>query len=92
MNAARGALTLGKLALCYVGAGAIYVLATFPWEGHAHIPGTGFPGMLMWSPLAPVFLASDLSTGGRALVNVAIFVMSLVVFVWLSFRRAQRAA
>jgi len=87
-----GAKAFGKVVLCYMGAGAIYIVSVAPWQGHPHIPFSGFPGMLVWSPIAPVLLLDDLDKGGRGLLNVAIFVAALLLLLWMSFRRKKRAA
>lgn len=77
---------------CYLVAGATY-LVYFRWpdlEGHAHVPFSDFPGFFLFSPLAPAFLAVDLSENSwRALPGALLFGAVLGVSLWLAFRKRQ---
>ena len=59
----RVALAVFKLVLAYIGAGAILLMYIMRsnFVGHADIPFSGFPEFLVWSPIAPVLIASEIS-------------------------------
>jgi hypothetical protein len=54
-----------KLLALYVGAGAVQVMyEQWPWQGHAHVPFSSFPGFLVMSPIAPIWELGELTSKG----------------------------
>lgn len=79
-----------KILACYCIAGAVLVLyLRWPhYEGHPHVPLSGFPEFLLLSPLAPVLLVSDPSIDGDGefLSSVVLFILVFLVLLFLRFR------
>ena len=88
------AAIVGKLVLCYLAAGAAFVLFTsWPdYAGHPHVPFSGFPGMLAFSPMAPYLMLLEFEERGAsgAIAGVLVFVAMFAAVAWLSFRRSAR--
>ena len=62
-------------------------LTLYRWpnfEGHAHIPFSGFPEFLVWSPLAPALFVLDFPNSATA---AAVFAILFGAALWLIFRR-----
>lgn len=60
----RYVIATGKFALCYLLSGAASVMYLM-WphdESHPHAPFCGFPGFLVWSPMAPYLLVEQLNS------------------------------
>lgn len=78
-----------KIALSYLLAGAAYLLY-FKWpnyNGNSHVPFSGFPEFLLWSPIAPYLLLEELLAGsGGSLVGLLVFTVSLAGALFLFFR------
>ena len=75
----NGWATVKRMGICYLIAGAASLLFRLwpEWEGHAHIPFSGFPEVLIWTPIAPLLLLADLvqspaEHGRNALVFLAV--------------------
>lgn len=86
----RSFITAGsKIAISYLLAGAAYLLY-FKWPnygGNPHVPFSGFPEFLLWSPVAPYLLFEELLEGsGASLVGFLVFVVSLTAALVLFFR------
>lgn len=86
---------IAKLLLAYVGAGAALVMYVRRSNlgAHAHIPFSGFPGFLVWSPLAPALILSEYAehrTNG--LICLLVFGAVFGVLAWLLFRRPAHPA
>lgn len=74
---------------CYLIAGAAYLLyREWPdFEGHAHIPFSDFPALLLLSPFAPVIVIGELMTESwAALPGALVFAFVLAISLWLTFR------
>jgi hypothetical protein len=83
--------TIARALLCYLLAGAALTIA-LSWDdmsGHPHVPFSGFPSFLIWSPVAPVMLVA--SAGDSSIVEWASFVgglgVGVVVFFWRPWRK-----
>lgn len=79
-----------KVVLSYLLAGMAYLLY-FKWPhytGHAHVPFSGFPEFLLWSPIAPYFLLEELLAGSsKSLIGLLVFTTVFVCALWLFLRR-----
>ena len=89
----RVALAAFKLVLAYIGAGAILVMYVMRsnFVGHADIPFSGFPEFLVWSPIAPALIASEMSEHqGNGLLSLLVFSSAFAVIAWLLLRRKRQ--
>jgi hypothetical protein len=88
-------ITVGlKIALSYVLAGASYILyLKWPhYTGNSHIPFSGFPEFLLWSPIAPYSLFKELLTGSnRSFIGLLVFITAFVGMLCILFYRRSRA-
>ncbi len=79
-----------KILACYCIAGAILVLyLRWPhYEGHPHVPLSGFPEFLLLSPLAPMLLVSVPTIEGneKFLSSVVLFILVFLSLLFLVFR------
>ena len=84
-----------KLLLAYLIAGAIavtYIMRT-RLDGNAHIPFSGFPELLVWSPLAPALIVNEMSEHpGQGAISLFVFCTVFFAIAWLLLRRKQSAA
>lgn len=83
-----------KVALSYLLAGAAYLLyLQWPhYAGHAHVPFSGFPEFLVWSPIAPYFLLEELlERSSKSPMGLLVFASTLAGALWLFFRRRGNA-
>lgn len=88
----RGFVVGFKVLICYLAAGAAYLLY-FAWpnyEGHAHVPFSAFPDFLVWAPVAPYLLFEELLEGrDGAVVGLLIFGTVLVGGLCFSLRSSR---
>lgn len=83
------ALALVKLLLAYVVAGAISVMYVMRsnFGGHADIPFSGFPEFLVWSPLAPALIASEMSEHQvHGTISLLVFGAAFALVAWFLLR------
>lgn len=81
-----------KLTACYLVAGAAYLLyVSWPhYGGHPHIPFSGFPAFLVFSPVAPFMLFEEVAIDPwRAWPGALVFGTVLVASLWIVFRKRQ---
>jgi hypothetical protein len=79
----------------YLLAGAAVILFDrWPhYGGHAHVPFSGFPGFLVWSPVAPYFVICDLLTQPpKGLGGSILFIVVFGALLWSTLRIAKRPA
>jgi hypothetical protein len=79
-----------KIVLCYLLAGVIYLLyAGWPhYQGHAHVPFSGFPEYLIWTPVVPYLLLEKIATHpGNAVADLSVFCLNFAGMIWLCFRK-----
>ena len=89
------ALIIVKLLAAYLVAGAIVVtfIMRARFEGNAHIPFSGFPEFLIWSPLAPALIVSEMSVHpGQGAISLLVLCTVFFVVAWLLLRRKQSTA
>ena len=89
------ALIIVKLLAAYLVAGAIVVtfIMRSRLDGNAHIPFSGFPELLVWSPLAPALIVNEMSEHpGQGVISLIVFCAVLFTIAWLLLRRKQSAA
>ena len=89
------ALIIVKLLAAYLVAGAIVVtfIMRARFDGNAHIPFSGFPEFLVWSPLAPALIVNEMSEHpGQGVISLIVFCAVLFTIAWLLLRRKQSAA
>jgi hypothetical protein len=82
--------TSAKLLIAYLLAGAILVMyLRWPnFEGHANVPFSGFPAVLIWSPIAPALIASEYSERRvDGVISFLVFGVSFCLIAWLFLRR-----
>jgi hypothetical protein len=83
-----------KLLLCYLLAGMTCILY-FGWpdyQGNPDIPFSGFPEMLIWSPMAPLILFDHLTENlPVGLIGLALFSFTFIAMLWLFFRKQKQA-
>lgn len=79
-----------KIVASYLFAGVAYLLY-FKWphyEGHAHVPFSGFPEFLIFAPFAPFSLLDDLLNGSEnATLGLLIFGSMFGCSLWISCAR-----
>lgn len=88
-------LVIIKLLLAYLVAGAVAVTYVMHarLDGNAHIPFSGFPDFLVWSPLAPALIVNEMSEHpGQGAISLLVFCIVLFTIAWLLLRRKQSAA
>jgi hypothetical protein len=93
MGAIAIAKQLGKLVLCYLGAGVIFMLydAWPNYTPHAHIPASGFAS-IVWAPIAPYFIYGDFGRDmSRAVAGLIVYLAAFAALTWLSFRKDSHA-
>ena len=84
-----------KLLFAYFVAGAIVVtyIMRARLDGNAHIPFSGFPEFLVWSPLAPALIVNEMSEHpGQGAISLLVFCTAFLVIAWLLLRRKQSKA
>ena len=84
-----------KLLASYLVAGAIVVtfIMRARFDGNAHIPFSGFPEFLVWSPLAPALIVNEMSEHpGQGAISLLVFCTVFFAIAWLFLRRKQSAA
>ena len=89
------ALIIVKLLAAYLVAGAIVVtfIMRARFEGNAHIPFSGFPEFLIWSPLAPALIVNEMSEHpGQGAVSLLVLCTVFFVVAWLLLRRKRSIA
>ena len=89
------ALIIVKLLAAYLVAGAIVVtfIMRSRLDGNAHIPFSGFPEFLIWSPLAPALIVSEMSEHpGQGAISLLVLCTAFFVIAWLLLRRKRSAA
>ena len=89
------ALIIVKLLAAYLVAGAIVVtfIMRARFEGNAHIPFSGFPEFLVWSPLAPALIVNEMSEHpGQGAISLIVFCTVFFTIAWFLLRRKQSAA
>ncbi|WP_090445441.1 hypothetical protein [Duganella sp. CF458] len=83
---------LAKIVASYLFAGAAYLLY-FKWphyDGHAHVPFSGFPEFLVFAPFSPFFLLEDFhDRSANALSGALVYGASLVCSLWFFFKRRR---
>ena len=88
-------LVIVKLLAAYLAAGAIavaYIMRT-RLDGNVHIPFSGFPEFLIWSPLAPALIVSEMSEHpGQGAISLLVFCTVFFAIAWLLLRRKQSTA
>jgi hypothetical protein len=85
----RVALVAAKLLFAYVVAGAILVMYVMraSFSGHAHIPFSGFPEFLVWSPIAPALIYSKFSEHRvNGAISLLVFSVAFISIAWLLLR------
>jgi hypothetical protein len=76
------AMLKGLLCYCIAGAALLMYHSWSNWDGHAHVPFSGFPEFLIFSPIAPYFLGS----GSENWLNeFLVFFVTLAVLLLLVF-------
>ena len=86
-----------RIVACYLAAGLVMtVVLCFDMEWHPHVPFSGFPGWLIWTPVTPVVLPLELAdpyvreVPARAVVALVLGPITFVV-AWFGLRwRARR--
>ena len=89
------ALIIVKLLAAYLVAGAIVVtfIMRARFEGNAHIPFSGFPEFLVWSPLAPALIVNEMSEHpGQGAISLLVLCTVFFVVAWLLLRRKRSIA
>ena len=84
-----------KLLASYLVAGAIVVtfIMRARLDGNAHIPFSGFPELLVWSPLAPALIVSEMSEHpGQGAISLLVLCTVFFVVAWLLLRKQSAAA
>jgi hypothetical protein len=79
---------LVRLMFAYLVAGAVSIVyLLWPhFDPHAEVPFSGFPGFLVWSPIAPYLLWGEfLENASRGIISWLVFAVTFVVALWLSF-------
>jgi hypothetical protein len=94
LNVKTAARVLARALLCYLLGGAALTIA-LSWNdlsGHPHVPFSGFPAVLVWSPVAPVMLVAGV--GDSSMVEWAGFLGGLgvgaIAFFWMPWRMKGR--
>lgn len=85
----RVVLVLVKLLLAYMVAGASLVMYVMRsnFGGHADTPFSGFPEFLVWSPLAPALIASEMSEHQvHGIISLMVFGATFAFVAWLLLR------
>lgn len=80
---------LAKLLLAYMVSGAILVMYVrrSNFGGHADVPLSGFPEFLVWSPLAPALIASEMSEHRiDGTISLMVFCATFAFVAWLLLR------
>jgi hypothetical protein len=94
LKSMNGLLRTGfAMLISYLVAGAAVILYDrWPhYEGHAHVPFSGFPEFLVWSPVAPYFVICDLFTQPpKGLGGSVLFVVVFGAVLWPAVRVARR--
>ena len=88
-------LVIVKLLASYLVAGAIVVtfIMRARFDGNAHIPFSGFPEFLVWSPLAPALIVNEMSEHlGQGVISLIVFCTVFFAIAWLLLWRKQSAA
>lgn len=83
-----------QVVLPYSLAGVAYLLyCKWPhYVGHAHVPFSGFPEFLVWSPVASYFLLEDLLAGSSgSVMGLLVFGSALVGALCLFYRHRSAA-
>lgn len=78
-----------RLLVAYLVAGAVLVvyLRRANFGAHAHVPFSGFPEFLVWSPLAPAFIVSEFAEHrGDGLMCLMVFGAAFALLSWLLLR------
>jgi hypothetical protein len=78
-----------KLLSCYLLSAAAYLLfIKWPYmEGHSHIPFSGFPEFLIWAPIAPYFMISDIiKAPSNSIPGVLVFTITFALIFWVLFK------
>ena len=89
----RISLLIGKLFLAYVVAGAVLVMYVRRSDlgGHADVPFSGFPELLIWSPFAPALIVSEFAEHRiDGVVSLIVFAVVFSLVGWLLLRRRGR--
>lgn len=88
-------LVIVKLLLAYLVAGAVAVtyLMRAQLGGNAHIPFSGFPEFLVWSPLAPALIVNEISEhSGQGAISLLVFCTAFIFIAWLLLRQKKSGA
>lgn len=87
-------LIVARLLLAYVVAGAALVMyLRRSLEAHAHVPFSGFPEFLIWSPLAPALILSEFSAHRiQGVISLLVFGAVFGLAGWLLLRRWRQPA
>lgn len=82
-----------RLLLSYLlASAALAVIARWPnLEGHAHVPFSGFPEFLVWSPVVPLLVLGDLPQRPiSGLLGLSVFLVVFVTSAYLLLRTRPR--
>ena len=88
-------LVIVKLLAAYLAAGAIAAMYLMRdrLDGNAHIPFSGFPEFLVWSPLAPALIVNEMSEHpGQGAISLLVLCTVFFVVAWLLLRRKRSIA
>ena len=88
-------LIIVKLLLAYLVAGAIAMMFVMRarLDGNAHIPFSGFPEFLVWSPLAPALIVNEMSEHpGQGAISLFVFCTAFIFIARLLLRQKKSGA